>query len=253
MPVNSLNMSHALIVDDDHRSRDYLKNLLKEHGADLQIAGEASNIHDAEAALRKCTPDVVFLDVEMPGGSGFDLLRSLGTWHFGVIFTTAFDQYAIQAIGFSALDYLLKPVQPDELNSAILRFKGRQSPGTAQPEIQKQFLNNIGVRDEKELKLTLSIGDRAFFVSPSEVNFCYADGNYTEVHLFDGRRFVCARTLKEYEEMLRPWEFLRVHRSSLVNRRAVEQVTEFNVVMKNGQRIGVSRRKRDEVRKALGL
>lgn len=246
-------MPTALIVDDDPRSRDYLKNLLKEHADILDLAGEAGNIHDAKAALQRHKPDVVFLDVEMPGGSGFDLLRSLGTWPFGVIFTTAFDHYAIQAIRFSALDYLLKPVQPDELARAIQRFTELKPLGPAREDIQKQFINNIGLSNEKELRLTLSSGDRVFFVSPAEVNFCNADGNYTEVHLADGRRFVCARTLKEYEEMLRPWEFLRVHRSSLVNRKEVSHVSEHLVVMKDGQQIEVSRRKRDEVKRALGF
>lgn len=244
-------MIRALVVDDDRGNRDYLKALLEGFAPDVEVVQEASNIAEAHVALKDGQVDLVFLDVEMPGGSGFDLLRQLGTWPFKVIFTTAFHRYAIQAIRFSALDYLLKPVQTEELVTALDRFRTKDPDGPVQEAIQKQFIHNIGQEEEKELKLTLTNGDRSYFVAPVEVGHCSSQGNYTELHLADGRRFISARTLKEYEEMLGPWGFLRIHRHSLVNCSAVSHLREDHVVMKCGSQLEVSRRKRVEVMKAL--
>lgn len=245
-------MIRALVVDDDPGNRDYLKGLLREFAPDVQVVQEASNIAEAYRVLNDRQVDLVLLDVEMPGGSGFDLLRQLGTWPFKVIFTTAFHRYAIQAIRFSALDYLLKPIQSDELITALERFRASDPAGPVQKAIQEQFIHNIEQEEEKALKLTLTNGDRSYFVAPVDVGHCSSQGNYTELHLADGRRFISARTLKEYEEMLGPWGFLRVHRNSLVNCSAVSHLQDDLLVMKDGMELEVSRRKRGEVLKALG-
>lgn len=167
-----------------------------------------------------------------------------------MIFTTGFQRYAIQAIRFSALDYLLKPVQPDELTEAVQRFRAVH-PATDRTDLQQQFLNNVAQPDERTMKLTLTTGDRTFFIPPMEITYCTADDNYTELHVNDGRRFMSARTLKDYEEMLFPLGFLRVHRSALVNRAMISHLDGMHVVLSNQQRIEVSRRKREDVLKAL--
>ena len=244
-------MIQALVVDDDPGNRAYLKDLLKEFAPDVKVVQEASNIAEAHRVLNDLQVDLVFLDVEMPGGTGFDLLRQLGSWPFKVIFTTAFHRYAIQAIRFSALDYLLKPVRSDELLTALDRFRTSGPDGPALKAIQKQFIHNIDQEEEKELKLTLTNGDRSYFVAPLDVGHCSSQGNYTELYLADGRRFLSARTLKEYEEMLGPWGFLRVHRNSLVNCSAVSHLQDDHLVMKDGMELEVSRRKRGDVLKAL--
>ncbi|MCO6483053.1 MAG: response regulator transcription factor [Flavobacteriales bacterium] len=242
-------MLSAIVVDDEPGNREYLKVLLREHAGDVEVVGEAGNIAEAKAFLEHRPVDLLFLDVEMPGGSGFDLLRGMGSWPFEVIFTTAFSRYAIQAIRFSALDYLLKPVQPEELRSALDRCIAQRAQALPREELQKQFMANIAKDEEKDLKLSLTSGDRNYFVSPKAVSLCQADGNYTELHLDDGRRFISARTLKEYEDMLEPWGFLRVHRASLVNRAAVAGITDGQVVLKDGRRVEVSRRRWEEVRR----
>lgn len=242
-------MLSAIVVDDEPGNREYLKVLLREHAGDVEVVGEAGNIAEAKAFLEHRPVDLLFLDVEMPGGSGFDLLRGMGSWPFEVIFTTAFSRYAIQAIRFSALDYLLKPVQPEELRSALDRCIAQRAQALPREELQKQFMANIAKDEEKDLKLSLTSGDRNYFVSPKAVSLCQADGNYTELHLDDGRRFISARTLKEYEDMLEPWGFLRVHRASLVNRAAVAGFTDGQVVLKDGRRVEVSRRRWEEVRR----
>ena len=252
---NSWRMIKALLVDDDPANRDYLRGLLAVH-PEVEVVGEAENIAQAAERIGSLKPDLLFLDVEMPGGTGFDLLRQLGSWPFEVIFTTGFQRYAVQAIRFSALDYLLKPVQPDELKDALSRFAKRhpeEDAATAarRSVVQQQFLANIGQRDEQAMKLTLTTGDRTYFITPAEVTHCTADDNYTELHTGDGRRFVSARTLKDYEDMLAPLGFLRVHRSALVNKAQITHLDDGHVVLKNNTRVEISRRKKEEVMKAL--
>lgn len=243
-------MIRAVLVDDDAANRDYLRELFRTGGHAVEVVGEAGDIREAATVLASTRPDVLFLDVEMPGGTGFDLLRQLATWPFEVIFTTGFQRYAIQAIRFSALDYLLKPVQPDELEQALQRFAARH-PQLDRHAVQQQFLDNIGQSDEQGLKITLTAGDRTFFIPPADLTHCTADDNYTELHVYDGRRFVSARTLKDYEEMLAPLGFIRVHRSALVNRTMITHMDGSLVVLRNNERIEVSRRKRDEVLRTL--
>lgn len=244
-------MIRVLLVDDNQGMRGYLQELLRTAHPEVAVAGEAGNITAAKRLITELKPDLLFLDVEMPGGSGFDLLKDLGSWPFEVIFTTGFQRYAIQAIRFSALDYLLKPVQPDELHAALERFKERHPQQLHRHEVQQQFIANIGQADEKAMKLTLSVGDRTYFVAPTEVTHCTADDNYTELHVGDGRRFLSARTLKDYEDMLAPLGFLRVHRSALVNKAQITHLDDGHVVLRDKTRVEISRRKKDEVMKAL--
>ncbi|MBV6403746.1 MAG: response regulator transcription factor [Flavobacteriales bacterium] len=243
-------MISALLVDDDAGNRTYLRGLLTAH-PEVEVVGEAGDIDQAARNIRDRGPDLLFLDVEMPGGSGFDLLQRLGSWPFEVIFCTGFQRYAIQAIRFSALDYLLKPVQPDELAEALRRYRSKHPDGD-RATLQRQFLENIRQRDEQHLKLTLTTGDRTYFVAPAELSHCTADDNYTQLHTVDGRRFVSARTLKDYEDMLAPLGFLRVHRSALVNKAHVTHLDDGHVVLGSGARVEMSRRKREEVMRALG-
>ena len=248
-PVYISYVIRAVIVDDDAGNRDYLRELLRTQ-ADVETVGEAANIAHATQLIGATRPDLLFLDVEMPGGSGFDLLKQLGSWSFEVVFTTGFQRYAIQAIRFSALDYLLKPVQADELEASLTRFRQRH-PELDRAALQHQFLSNLGQADERGMKLTLTAGDRTYFIAPSEITHCTADDNYTELHTADDRRFISARTLKDYEDMLAPLGFIRVHRSSLVNRSVITHVVDGHVVLKSGVRFEISRRKKEEVMKAL--
>jgi two-component system LytT family response regulator len=243
-------MITAVLVDDEGGAREFLRSRLQDVAPEIHAPGEAANIDEAARLITEKKPQLVFLDVEMPGGDGFELLKRLGHWDFEVIFTTSHQHYAIQAIRFSALDYLLKPVQADELRSAIDRFLERKE-GT--PHVVKEhFLRNIAERKEQALRLTLTHGDRTHAVPPEEIAWCEAARNYTALHLLDERRFVSARTLKDYDEMLTPFGFIRVHKSALVNRRHVEGIDkEGHVRLRNGARVEVSRRRMEEVVLAL--
>lgn len=239
----------AVIVDDEQEARDVLRAMLLRHAPELSIQAEASSVDLAIDVLKEHKPDILFLDVQMPGGDGFELLKKLGTWDFDVIFITGSQHHAIQAIRFSALDYLLKPVLGDELRAAIDRHLAKHASG---PDQQKQFLENIAQPDERTMKLTLTSGDRSYFVDPAEVVWCEADVNYTNLHLHDERRFVSARTLKDYEDMLSPLGFLRTHRSYLVNRAHVDHLDKSGyVVLRNGRRVEVASRRRDDIARAL--
>ncbi|MBK8582554.1 MAG: LytTR family DNA-binding domain-containing protein [Flavobacteriales bacterium] len=241
-------MVRAVIVDDEVEAREVLRTMLHRRTPEVNILAEGSSVTEAMALTAEHKPDLLFLDVQMPGGSGFDLLKQLGTWDFDVIFITGNSQHAIQAIRFSALDYLMKPVLGDELRAAIDRHIAKRSPNA---EVQTQLLHNLAQPDQRTMKLTLTHGDRTYAIAPAEVAWCQADDNYTALHLADDRRFVSARTLKDYDEMLSPHGFLRVHKSSLVNRKHVEGVEEGHVRLRNGTRVEISRRRLEEVTHAL--
>jgi two-component system LytT family response regulator len=243
-------MIGALLIDDEAFAREHLRARLALAAPEVHLLAEATNINDGERLLYEHKPQLVFLDVEMPGGDGFELLCRLGRWDFDVVFVTGHSHYAIQAIRFSALDYLLKPVQADELRAAIDRLLQRK--GAASEDVQQGFLANVAARDEQALKLTLTHGGRTHTVAPNEIAWCQADDNYTALHLIDDRRLVSARTLKDYDEMLAPFGFIRVHKSALVNRRQVEGLdAEGRVRLRNGVRVAVSRRRWEEVAREL--
>ena len=243
-------MISAVQVDDEANAREFLRSRLHDVAPEVQVLGEAKNIDEAQRLIAEARPQLVFLDVEMPGGDGFELLKRLGRWDFDVIFTTSHQHYAIQAIRFSALDYLLKPVQADELRAAIDRHKERK--GAAPAEVQQGFLANVAQRDEQALRLTLTHAGRTHAVAPEQIAWCQAADNYTHLHLADDRRFVSARTLKDYDEMLSPFGFIRVHKSALVNRRHVDGLdAEGRVRLRNGVRLEVSRRRLEEVEREL--
>lgn len=242
-------MVRALLVDDDPAACSYLRGLLDDAHPEVEVVGEASNISEAHRLIAELKPALVFLDVEMPGGSGFDLLRELVRWDFEVIFVTGFQRYAIQAIRFSALDYLPKPVQPDELAFALERYAERHAAEMDRASVQEQFLANIAQQEAKDFRLTIPHGDRTFFVAPSEVERCMADRNYTWVHLVHDRRFLLARTLKEFEEMLTPFGFLRLNRSALVRQDTIVRLRDGLAELKDGGTLEVSRRRWPELKR----
>lgn len=243
-------MVRAMMVDDEAEARGALRTILARRAPEVQVLAEAGSIDEAQELLSLHRPQLLFLDVQMPGGDGFELLCRLENWDFDVVFITGSSQHAIQAIRFSALDYLMKPVLGDELRAAIDRHVAKRG-GT--PDMHAHLLHNIAQPDERTMKLTLTSGDRSYFVDPAEVVWCEADVNYTNLHLQDERRFVSARTLKDYEDMLTPLGFLRTHRSYLVNRAHVDHLDRSGfVVLRNGKKVEVASRRREEVARALG-
>ena len=239
----------ALIVDDERLARNELRRLLAAHPA-LEIVGEAANPIEARAAIEALVPDLVFLDVQMPGGSGFDLLASLDAAP-AVIFTTAFDQYALRAFDVSALDYLLKPIEPARLAHALRKFEARlqlPAPAPAPQPAQAQAADG---------KVFIKDGERCWFVALEQIMLFESEGNYTRVY-FDANRPLLLRSLNQLEARLDPERFLRVSRRQIVNLDFVTGIAPgpgngMVLTLKGEVKVPMSRRRAAEFRQFNGL
>jgi two-component system LytT family response regulator len=231
----------VLIIDDERLARAELRRLLGAH-SEVQIAGECANISEARLAIEAMAPDLMFLDVQMPGGSGFDLLASLDTLP-AVIFTTAFDQYAVKAFEVSALDYLLKPIEAPRLAAALGKFaqSGKEKAGPAAPE------GKVFIKD----------GERCWFVAMEQIVLFESEGNYTRVY-FDSNRPLLLRSLNQLEARLDPEHFLRVNRRQIVNLDFVINIAPgpaggMVLTLKDELKIPMSRRRAAQFKQLNGL
>lgn len=235
----------SLIIDDDPFTRVHLREELRAIAPGIEVQAECEDGINGAITIEQLRPELVFLDVQMPGLDGFGLLDRLRWRDFGVIFITSYDRYAIQAIRYSALDYLLKPVQRTELAAAIERFHAQRA---AQPQRLAHLLQqDRSARGRHEsIVIVTRLGDRQLH-TPDIVR-CEADSNYTVFHLRNGERLMASYTMASYEEFLVEHEFLRIHRSHMVNVRAVEHIDrDGRVTLRDGTKLEVSRRRRDEV------
>lgn len=242
-------MIKALILDDEQNAWEYLKAIIQKNVPEITYVYATSSHADAQQFITNEKPLLLFLDVEMPHQTGFDFLLSQKEKNFDVIFTTAFSKYAIQAIRFSAIDFLLKPVQPDELKEAFQRFLNHPKELERRHKLYEHLSENLQSKSETYFKLSLSKGNRQYFISPAEIYYCRADDNYSKLYLKDNTEFVLARTLKEVDEMLAPYGFIRTHKSSLVNKDCIQYLTKDGLLtLKNNTVIEVSRRRFEEVK-----
>ena len=239
----------CIIVDDELKAREILCAILEEHCPSMTVVAQASNIEEAENLLNNHQIDVLFLDVEMPGGTGFDLLEKVKSIDFEVIFTTAYDQYAIKAIKFSAIDYLLKPLQVDELKDALSRVtEKRNGVDALSKDNLLALLENVKPRNKK--KIAIAEGKGMVILSIDQIVRCEADKNYTNIFLQNGQHILSSKNLKEYEDMLRDETFYRVHQSHLINLNFIEKLTKEDgayLILKDGSQIEVSRRRKSEL------
>ncbi len=242
----------SIIVDDEPKSRKNLRDLLGEYCKQVEIIGEAASAAEALKLITLIKPDLLFLDIEMPGGSGFNLLKSISNQPFEVIFVTAFDKYGIQAIKFCAIDYLLKPIDIFELTKAIEKVV-IQLENKKENQRLKEFVANID-RPEGEKRLALLLSDRIEFVVINQIIRMEADGNYTRIFLENNKEYFVCKTLKEHQEILEPHGFLRTHQSHLVNLRKISSFVKTDggyIKMLGGSSVPVSRRRREEVMKRI--
>jgi two-component system LytT family response regulator len=237
-------MLRAVIIDDEKRGRETLLNLLNEYCKNLEVVEMANSAKTGAEIIAAQQPDVVFLDIQMPKGTGFDMLESIAELNFEVIFTTAYDKYAIKAIKFAAMDYLLKPVEIDELKAAVDRVKEKvKSKVTGQNF--SVLLNNLKGQHNK---IALPTSEGISFIPTDNIIRCEASGNYTCFYLEDGGKILVSKTLKEYDELLSETNFYRVHNSHLVNLNHVDKFVKVggdSVMMSDGSRIEVSRRRKE--------
>ena len=238
----------AVIIDDEPHSIYVLKNLLATYCPNVKVVGQADNAINGRAVINEFSPDVVFLDIEMPFGTGFDLLDSLENKNHSIIFVTAYDHYALKAIKYYAIDYLLKPVDIDELKLAVKKAtekKEQQDFNSLPVSLLRTYLEK-GVDNSK---IALPMADGIQFVNRNEIVRCEACGNYTKIYLKENRNFLVARTLGEYEGLLTPYNFLRIHHAHLINLDHIEKYVRGEggyVIMSDGAIVDISRRKKQD-------
>lgn len=241
-------MLNAIIVDDEEFARSSLYFLIQENCENVQIAGIAKSVAEARSLLNQHAVDLIFLDIAMPGENGFELISAAQIANASIIFTTAYDQYAIKAIKANALDYLLKPIDIDELKLAVdkaTKFINLNKAENNRNESLKNLANDLIERTSIK-KITLPSGQGYRLVDIDDIVHIEADSNYSVFHLSNLEKIAVSKVLKEYEEILPEHKFVRIHKSSIVNLQYVKEYTNKNglqVVLPNGDLITVSRRR----------
>ena len=248
-------MLKVLLIDDEEKARNILSHFLTTVLTDKATIRQAASVDEALSTLQQFEPDIVFLDIEMPNKNGFDFLLEIEKPAFDVIFTTAYNQYAIQAIRFSALDYLLKPVDPDELKQAIERYQEKREAIADKEQLFQNLVQNIEQKDIRDFKIAVPSSDGVHFFVVDDILRLEADSSYTNIHLVNQRPFLASKTLKHFEEMLEDFNFIRTHKSHLVNAKHITRISndkEF-VLLTDGTKVEVARRKKDEVQQQLHI
>lgn len=237
----------AIIIDDEEGARESLHNIINQYIPEVNVLGKAASAAEGYELINNTKPELVFLDIEMPNENAFDLIDKFDSVDFEIIFVTAYDHYAIQAIKSSALDYLLKPIDIDDLKAAIAKLENNLT----QPEKDEQFdlLMSSFKSDKPHKKVAIPEPDGLMFVSVDDIIRCESDGNYTSIYLINDERVVSTRTLGEYEEILQHNDFFRTHRSHLINLNQIHKFIKANggyILMVDKSEVEVSRRKKQE-------
>ncbi len=241
-------MIKAIIVEDNADSLRHLKSILSEFCPQVEVTGTTSGVVAAAKIIKQDPPDLIFLDIELEDGSGFDLLEILTDIHFKVIFITGSDQHAIRAFRFSAIDYLLKPVKEEELVEAVEKVHLRDSADNV------EVLLEAWQENHRIPRITLRNSDEIKIISVDQIIRCESDSSYTTFHFIDGSRFLVSKTLKSYSSLLLPFQFMRVHQSHLVNLNQVQSYMKADggyLLMSDGSEIPVAIRKRAQLSRWL--
>jgi two-component system LytT family response regulator len=244
-------MLKAVLVDDDESNLSSLSEKLSRHCPQIQIIARCDNAQDGIQVIEREQPDVVFLDIEMPIMNGFVMLQQLNYKNFELIFITAYDHYAIKAIRFSALDYLVKPVDIEELKAAV--SKAEKNRVSHSPVSQVEFLLEH-IKKSRPRLITIPTSDGLRFINMEDIIYLEASNNYTNIYL-STQKFLVSRTLKDFEELLPAESFLRIHHSYIINKYFVERYIRGEggqVAMRNGTVLDVSKRKKTDFLQAIG-
>ena len=237
----------AVVVDDERNCLEILEWMLAKYFPEIEIAAMCESPVEAIQQIKKVKPDLIFLDIEMPQFNGFEMLEKLGMYDFDVIFTTAYNQFAIRALKISALDYLLKPIDTEEFKTAVNKaIEKKTSIMEEQLEILMEHFRNS---KPKAKRVALTASDHLVFVDTERIIYCESDSNYTQFFLTTGEKIVVSKTLKDVEEILQGNDFFRIHASFLVNMKHVSKFTRGDggyVVMSNNQHLTVSRKKKED-------
>lgn len=237
----------AIIVDDEKRCVDMLRLDLGKYCPEVEILVGFTSPKEALLEIKKTKPDLLFLDVEMPWMNGFELLELLGEPSFEVIFTTAYDQFAVKAFQFSAIDYLLKPINPEDLKKAVEKVHQKMDLPLTQSRVQV-LMKNLKGSPARMARIVLPVSDGYEFVCTGDILYCNADGNYTKVFFSDRKPLLISRQLKDMEQLLGDQGFFRVHQSHLVNLSHISNYTRGDggyVTMDDGASLNVARAKKE--------
>jgi two-component system, LytTR family, response regulator len=238
-------MLRSIIVDDESKSREVLKSLIEKFCDGIEVCTTCQNGEEAIAGITSYKPDVIFLDIQLKSETGFEILQRLDKIDFEIIFTTAYSEFAIKAFNFSAIDYLLKPIDIELLRKAVEKVRKRSGDNISQRVAQ--LAENLKGNSFRNSRLAIPATDGLEFVTVGEILYCEASGNYTNIYMSDNRKFIVSRTLKEYEDLLQDQDFFRIHNSHLINLNAIKKYIRGDggqVVMRNDKTLDVSKMKK---------
>lgn len=249
-------MIKAVLIDDDLNLRKGMKALIEKYASGIQVVGEAEGLTDAINVINSKMPQVVFLDIQLSEGTGFDILKKLAELHgnisFQVVFITAYEQYAIKAFRFSALDFLLKPVDPEELQNVVEKIKMTLQRNQDFEHIEL-LLENIRKKDNFK-RIALSTSDGIHLFDISKIIRCESADNYTKFFMKDGKTILISKTLKEYEELLSEHGFERIHQSHLINLAYLKSYIKKDggyIIMSDNSHLPISQRKKEHLQEVL--
>ena len=246
----SKKMLRTIIIDDEAHVRESLTEMLKTHCPDVKVVGRAEGVKSGIESILKHHPDLILLDIKMKDGTGFDLLEKIDNIDFKIIFITAYDQYAIKAIKFSALDYLLKPVDSADLREAI-----NKAQSITQKEVSTQLstlTTNLQTDDQSKKRIILKTFDNIYLVKVRDIVYAESDSRYSTIYLESGEKVIVSKTLKHYHELLNDFGFYRVHKSFLINLGHIQRFEKAEggyVILSGDAKVPVASRKREELLK----
>ena len=245
-------MLKAVLIDDDQSNLSALTEKLVKHCPQVEIIAKCDNGQDGIKVIDNLKPDIVFLDIEMPVMNGFVMLQHLTYKNFELIFVTAYDHYAIQAIRYSALDYLVKPIEIDELKTAVAKAEANRINRSSHLQLDL-LLEQL--HKKRPQRITIPTTDGLRFINIDDIICLEASNNYTNIYVSANQKFLVSRTLKDFEEMLPSETFLRIHHASIINKNHVDKYIRGDggqVVMRNGNVLDVSKRKKSDFLHAIG-
>ena len=240
-----------LLVDNEPEVRQVLKDMVTAWAKDIHTIAEADGVATGVEKISSFNPDIVLLDVEMNDGTGFDLLKQLSNPSFQLIFTTAHNQYAIQAFKFSAIDYILKPIDPAELGVSLEKATTKVAGSTLQNQLAVLMQQVSNKTDKADRQIVLKDIDKTYFIKTNDILYCEAEGSYTKFYLSNSEPIFVSRNLRSYEELLAPAGFIRTHHSCLINPNKIKiydrKTDSGTLILEGGHTVPVSQRKKDFV------
>jgi two-component system LytT family response regulator len=239
----------AIIIEDETQSSISLKADIERYCPEVHVIGDATNVKNGITAINSLMPDLVFLDINLGDGTGFNILENVTYKDFKVIFVTAHDEYALKGFQVSAIDFLLKPIAPADLINAVHKFNHvfKSDQFAQQLSILQQSLNTL---KSAEKKIVLRESDTIHFIRTVDIVRCESEGPYTHFHLIDGKHLIISKNLKEYEDMLIDYGFIRTHHSHLINFAKIVRLDKIDggmLVMENGHQVPIAQRKKEQI------